>query len=44
MMIMLGFFFFDEGPQGKNTFGKIIQRLTKATLSLGLAPEDEDST
>jgi hypothetical protein len=28
----------------KNTFDKIIQRLVKATFSLGLAPQDEDST
>jgi hypothetical protein len=28
----------------KNTFGKIIQRLVKATFSRGLAPQDEDST
>jgi hypothetical protein len=40
---MLGVFFSAEGPQGKNTFGKIIQRLVKATFSLGLASQDEDS-
>jgi hypothetical protein len=24
--LLLGVFFFAEGPQGKNTFGKVIQR------------------
>jgi hypothetical protein len=28
-------FFSAEGPQGKNTFGKMIQKLAKATFSLG---------
>jgi hypothetical protein len=42
-MWVLGVFFSAEGPQGKNTFDKIIQRLIKATFSLGLAPQDEDS-
>jgi hypothetical protein len=41
--LLLGVFFSAEGPQGKNTFGKKIQRLVKATFSLGLAPQDEDS-
>jgi hypothetical protein len=40
---MLGVFFSTEGPQGKNTFNKIIQRLVKVTFSLGLAPQEEDS-
>jgi hypothetical protein len=42
-MWVLRVFFSTEGPQGKNTFGKIIQRLVKATFSLGLAPQDEYS-
>jgi hypothetical protein len=37
-------FFSAEGTKGKNNFGKIIQRLVKATFSFGLAPQDEDST
>jgi hypothetical protein len=41
--LLLGVFFFTEGPQGKNTFGKMIQRIAEATFSLGLAPQDEDS-
>jgi hypothetical protein len=40
---LLGVLFSAEGPQGRNTFGKIIQRLVKATFSLDLAPQDEDS-
>jgi hypothetical protein len=40
---VLGVFFFAEGLQVKNTFGKIIQTLVNATFSLGLAPKDEDS-
>jgi hypothetical protein len=39
----LGVFFSAEGPQCKNTFGKMIQRLAEATFNLGLAPQDEDS-
>jgi hypothetical protein len=39
---VLGIFFSTEGCQGKNTFGKIIQRLADAIFSLGLAPQDED--
>jgi hypothetical protein len=39
----VGVFFSTEGPQGKNTFSKIIQRLVKATFSLSLAPQDEGS-
>jgi hypothetical protein len=41
--LLLGVFFSAEGPQGKNTFGKIIQRLAEAIFSLGLAPKDEDT-
>jgi hypothetical protein len=40
--LLLGVFFSAEGPQGKNTFGKIILRLAEAILSLGLSPQDED--
>jgi hypothetical protein len=39
----VGAFFSAEGPQGKNTFGKIIQRLAEAIFSLDLVPQDEDS-
>jgi hypothetical protein len=39
---VLGVFFSAEGRQGKNTFGKIIQRLAEAIFSLGLAPQDDD--
>jgi hypothetical protein len=38
----VGVFFSTEGPQDKNTFGKIIQRLAEAIFSLSLAPQDED--
>jgi hypothetical protein len=41
--LLLGVFFSVEGPQGKNTFGKIIQRLAEAIFSLGLVLQDEDS-
>jgi hypothetical protein len=41
--LLLGVFFSIEGPQGKNTSGKMIQRITEATFSLDLAPQDEDS-
>jgi hypothetical protein len=40
--LLLGVFFSDEGPQGKNTFDKIIRRLAEAIFSLVLAPQDED--
>jgi hypothetical protein len=40
---LLEVFFSAEGPQGKNTFGKMIQRIVEATFSLGLDPQDEDS-
>jgi hypothetical protein len=36
-------FFSAEGPQQKNTFGKMIQRIAEATFSLNLAPRDEES-
>jgi hypothetical protein len=35
--LLLGVFFSAEGPQGKNTFGKMIHRLAEGTFSLGLA-------
>jgi hypothetical protein len=41
--VLLGVFFSAEGPQGKNTFDKMIQRIAEATFSLDLAPQDEDS-
>jgi hypothetical protein len=41
--VLLGVFFSTEGPQGKNTFGKRIQRIVEASFSLALAPQDEDS-
>jgi hypothetical protein len=40
--VLLGFFFSTEGPQDKNTFDKIIQRLTEAIINLGFASQDED--
>jgi hypothetical protein len=42
--LLLGVFLSAEGAQGKNTYGKIIQRLTEAIFSLGLAPQDKDPT
>jgi hypothetical protein len=41
--LLLGVFFSAEGLQGKNTFGKMIQRIAEATFSLDLSPQDEDS-
>jgi hypothetical protein len=38
---VLGVFFSIEGAQGKNTFGKMIQKLAEVTFSLGSAPRDE---
>jgi hypothetical protein len=38
----LGVFFSAEGPQEKNTFGQMIQRIAEATFNLGLAPQDEN--
>jgi hypothetical protein len=40
---LLGVFFSAEDPEGKNTFGKMIQRIAEASFSLGLDPQDEDS-
>jgi hypothetical protein len=37
----LGVFFSAKGPQGKNTFDKMIQKLAKITFSLGSTPRDE---
>jgi hypothetical protein len=34
--------FSTEGPQDKNTFGKIIQRLAETDINLGFASQDED--
>jgi hypothetical protein len=38
---LLGVFFSAEGPQGKNSFSKMIQKLIEATFILGSAPQDE---
>jgi hypothetical protein len=38
----LGVFFSTEGPQDKNTFGKIIQRPAEAITNLSFASQDED--
>jgi hypothetical protein len=40
--LLLGVFFSTEGPQDKNTFGKIIQRLAEATINFGFGSEDKD--
>jgi hypothetical protein len=40
--LLLGVFFSTEGPQDKNTFGKIIQRPAEAIINLGSASQDED--
>jgi hypothetical protein len=37
----LGVFSSTEGPQDKNTFGKIIQKLAKAIINLGTVSQDE---
>jgi hypothetical protein len=39
---VLGIFFSTEGPQDKNTFGKIIQRSVEAIVNLDSASQDED--
>jgi hypothetical protein len=41
LRLLLGVFFSAEGPQGKNSFGKMIQKLAEVTFSLGSAPRDE---
>jgi hypothetical protein len=38
---LLGVFSSIEGPQDKNTFGNIIQKLTEAIINLGLVSQDE---
>jgi hypothetical protein len=38
----LGVFFFTKGPQDKNTFSKIKQRLAEAIINLGSTSQDED--
>jgi hypothetical protein len=38
---LLRVFFSAEGPQGKNTFDKMIQRLAEAIFNLGSTPRDE---
>jgi hypothetical protein len=39
--LLLGVFFSAKGPQGKNTFDKMIQKLAEVTFSLGSTPRDE---
>jgi hypothetical protein len=39
--LLLGVFFSVEGPQGKNTFDKMIQKLVEVIFSLGSTPRDE---
>jgi hypothetical protein len=39
--LLLRVFFSAEGPQGKNTFGKMIQKLAEVNFSLDSAPGDE---
>jgi hypothetical protein len=39
---LLGVFFSTEGPQDKNTFGKIIQRPVEAIINLDSASQDKD--
>jgi hypothetical protein len=39
--LLLGVFFSAEGPQGKNTFDKMIQKLAEVTFSLGSTLRDE---
>jgi hypothetical protein len=39
--LLLGVFS-TEGPQDKNTFDKIIQRLAETIINLGFASQDED--
>jgi hypothetical protein len=39
--LLFGAFFSTEGPQDKNTFNKIIQKLTEANINLGSVSQDE---
>jgi hypothetical protein len=39
--LLLGVFSFTEGPQDKNSFGKIIQKLAEAIINLSLVSQDE---
>jgi hypothetical protein len=39
--LLLGVFFSTEGPQGKNTFDKMIQKLVEVTFSLNSTARDE---
>jgi hypothetical protein len=41
VILCVGVFFSTEGPQGKNTFGKMIQKLAEATFSLDSVSRDE---
>jgi hypothetical protein len=38
----LGVFFSTEGPQDKNTFDKIMQRLAEAIINIDFASQDEN--
>jgi hypothetical protein len=38
---MLGVFSSTEGPQDKNTFGKIIQKLAESIINLASVSQDE---
>jgi hypothetical protein len=42
MHVLLGVFFSTEGPQDKNTFGKIMQKPIEDIINLGSASQDED--
>jgi hypothetical protein len=39
--VVLGVSFSVEGPQGENTFDKMIQKLAEVIFSLGSTPQDE---
>ena len=39
--LLFGAFFFVEDPLSKNTFGKIIKKLTEAIINLGSVSQDE---
>jgi hypothetical protein len=39
--LLLGFFFSAEGPQGKNTLNKMIQKFAEVIFSLDSTPRDK---
>jgi hypothetical protein len=41
-MHSVGVYFSTEGPQDKNTFSKIMQRLAEAIINIGFDFQDED--